>query len=141
MVWFSVDINYLAVFLAAVASIIIGGLWYSPVLFGNAWMRAGNMTKDMMEGAKKKGMAWRYILAFIGSLLVAYVLSHFIDYAQAVSFTDGMLAGFWVWLGFIIPVLLGSVLWECKTWTYYMINVLYQLVNLLIIGGILASWA
>lgn len=136
-----VDINYWAVLVSAIVSMVIGMIWYSPALFGNAWMRSGGMTKNMMDETKKNGMAWRYIIAFIGSLLIAYVLAHFVDYTQSVSFTEGMLTGLWTWLGFIIPTLLGSVLWEGKTWTYYLINVLYQLISLLVIGGILAAWA
>ncbi|MBI2448917.1 DUF1761 domain-containing protein [Candidatus Pacearchaeota archaeon] len=136
-----VDINYLAVLVAGIVSMVLGSLWYSPVLFGNAWMRAGGLTKEMMNETKKKGMAWRYILAFIGSLLIAYVLAHFVDYTQSASFTDGMLTGFWTWLGFMVPVMVGSVLWEGKTWGFYIINVLYQLVSLLIMGGILAALA
>ncbi len=135
----NVIINYWAVIVAAVVMYALGALWYS-VLFGKAWARAGKMTKEMMEAAQKKGMAWRYVLMLVGSFLTAYILAHFIQYTGSMQFTDGMVGGFWIWLGFYVPVLSGQVLWEGKPFAYYLINVTYYLVGLLLMGGILAAW-
>lgn len=135
-----VIINYWAVLAAAVASFIIGGLWYSPVLFGNAWMESGGITKKTMETAHKKGLGKSYFIAFFGGLLTAYILAHFAKYLTAQTFSEGMIAGFWIWLGFVVPILLGSVLWEGKSFRFYMINALYYLVSLEVMGGILAVW-
>lgn len=140
MVMQSVDVNYIAVLVAGVVAMILGSLWYSPILFGNAWMKLGGFNMKDMDKAKKKGMGKLYFAMFIGALICAYVLAHMVSYAGAVSFTDGMMEGFWLWLGFIAPVLLGSVLWESKPVKYYLINVSYWLVLLLINGGILAVW-
>ena len=119
---------------------IIGFLWYSPALFGNAWMKAGNMNMKDMDKAKKKGMGKLYFLAFIGALLMAFVLAYFVRYLTVYTFFEGMEVGEYIWLGFIVPVLLGSILWEGKSVKYYLINVLYWLVNLAVMGGILAIW-
>ncbi len=133
-------INYWAVLVSAIVSFIIGGLWYSPLLFGNAWMKLGGFNNKDKDKAKKKGMGKLYFATFIGSLVVAYILAHFVIYMGAFVFTDGMQTGFWIWLGFIAPVLLGSVLWEGKPIKYYLINISYWLVNIVLIGGILAVW-
>ncbi len=135
-----VAINYLAVLTSAIVSFVIGGLWYSPILFGNAWMKAGGMNMKDMQKAKQKGMGKLYFTGFLGTLLMAYVLAHFVQYAGANGFSDGMQAGFWTWLGFAVPLLIGSVLWEGKTVKFYFINIAYQLVSLVVMGGILASW-
>lgn len=135
----NVEINYLAVLISGIVSMIIGSLWYGP-LFGKAWMKAGGFSKGDMAKAKKKGMGKLYFAAFIGALVVAFVLAHFVRYLTASSFVEGAQAGFWLWLGFIAPVLLGSVLWECKPIKYYLINVFYWLIDLIILGGILAVW-
>lgn len=136
----NVDINYLAVLLSAVVSMIIGSLWYSPIMFGNIWMKSGGLTQKDMEKAKKKGMGKLYFAAFIGALVIAFILAHFVQYVTANNFVEGMQTGFWLWLGFVAPVLLGSVLWESKPVKYYLINVAYWLVNLILMGGILAAW-
>lgn len=99
-----------------------------------------NLTPEKMEEAKKKGMAKSYITMFIGLLVMSYVLAHFVDYAQATTVLGGLTAGFWLWLGFIATVMLGSVLWEGKPVTLYLINVAHYLAVLIVMGIILAVW-
>ena len=118
---------------------IIGGLWYSPMLFGNSWMKLSGMNKQKLQKAKK-GMGKTYFIAFISSLVMSYVLAIFVNYAQAVTIVDGAMVGFWVWLGFIATVTLGSILWEGKSTELYAINNSQYLVNLLVMGAILAVW-
>ena len=132
----SVDINYLAVVGAAVASMIIGFLWYGP-LFGNQWKKLMNFTDKSM---KKMTPVQAMIGGFISTLIMSYILAHFIDYTQAATFMDGAVAGIWLWLGFIATVQIGSVLWEGKPLKLYAINTLHYLVTLVIMGGILAVW-
>ncbi len=134
-----VDVNLVAVLVAAVVSYVIGWIWFS-VLFGKAWTRLSGFTGKKMEAMKKKGMAKSYLLMFVGTLVMSYVLAQFVDYAGAVTFGDGMTAGFWLWLGFIAPVQLGMVLWGEKPWTLYFIDTFHNLVALLVMGGILAVW-
>ncbi len=43
------NINYLAVFVAAPSTFLIGGLWYSPILFSKAWMKANNFTEEELN--------------------------------------------------------------------------------------------
>src|SRR3989344_4857515 len=133
-------INYLAVLVSAVIGMVIGALWYSPLLFGKLWMRLSGMTEKQLNEAKKKGMGKMYLIAFIAVLLMTYVLAHFVDYTDSNTFTKGMQTGFWLWLGFFVPILVGSVLWENKSFKLYLLNVIHYLVVLIILGGILAVW-
>ena len=93
-----------------------------------------------LEKAKSKGMAKSYITAFIGLLLMNFVLAHFVDYTESTTAILGAQTGFWIWLGFIIPVLLGSILWEGKPFELYLINMLYWLIGLVVGGGIFGVW-
>jgi len=135
------EVNYLAVLVAAIASMALGALWYSPRLFGKMWMSLMGFTEAHMAEAKKKGMGKSYAIMFVGSLLMAYVLSHWIDATSSSTVGAGFQAGFWAWLGFIAPVTLGSVLWEGKSWKLWVLNNGYQLVLLLIMGALLSVWA
>ncbi len=138
-----VPVNYWALLGAAVASMILGSLWYGP-LFGKKWMALSGMSPDKINAAKSKGMGKSYALMFVGSLVTAYVLSHFLVFAsaymEAAGVSAGFMAGFWVWLGFIAPVTLGSVLWEGKSWKLWILNNGYQFLSLVIAGVILALW-
>lgn len=141
-----VDVNIVGVVLAAIAAFIVGMAWYSPMLFGNQWSKELGWTEKQMKEMKKKGaskMGKAYATHFIGGVLMAYVLAHVIGFATDgyAQVMDGVVSGFWMWLGFVVPLLSGAVLWEGRSKKYYMINVGYYLVSLVVMGAIIAWWA
>ena len=140
-----ISINYWAVVVSAVASMVIGFLWYGP-LFGKAWSKLmgwGDMTPEKMKEMQKKAMSG-YAIQFVGALLMAYTLAHALIFASAYlnasGWSAGLMAGFWNWLGFVVPVTVGSMLWEGKPVKLWFLNAGYFLVNLLLMGVILALW-
>ena len=42
------EVNWIAIVVAAVGSFVLGGLWYSPVLFGKAWQREAGLTDEKL---------------------------------------------------------------------------------------------
>jgi hypothetical protein len=137
-----VPVNYLAVLVAAIASMVVGFLWYG-MFFRKPWMRMmGNTGESMGQGNMTPNKA--YSIQFVASLIMAYTLSHFISFASAYMETGGaqvgMTTGFWTWLGFIVPVTLGVVLWENKPWKLWLINASHYLVALVVMGVILSIW-
>ena len=132
----AIAVNWMAIIAAAVASFIIGFAWYSPALFGRQWMKLMGMKTMGKKGGMMKGMA----LEFAGALVLSYVLFHFLRYAGAVTWMDGAVGGFWVWLGFFATAGLGMVAWERKPWSLYFINMGAMLVSLLVMGAIVAGW-
>ena len=138
-----VPINYLAIVVAAIASMVIGYLWYGPI-FGKPWMKLMGMSSAQMSAEKKKGMAKGYIIMYITSAIMAYVLAHALvfgnAYLHASGIMSGIMVGFWNWLGFIATVTVGSVLWEGKSWKLWFLNNGFWLVNLCIMGIILELW-
>lgn len=139
-----IEVNYLAVLVAAIAGMVVGFLWYGPV-FGKIWIRLSGITDAQIEEAKKKGMTTNYILAYVGTAVMAYVLAHSLVFASSYTNTSGvsagLMAGFWNWLGFVMPVLLGAVLWEGKSWHLWVLNNGHYLVSLVVMGVILAVWS
>ena len=138
-----VPINYWAVLLSALAAMGLGYLWYGP-LFGKQWIAMMGWSKADMDKKMKAGVGPQYLLQAVGALVMAYVLAHSIIFAGAFLQQSGVAAGlqaaFWSWLGFVAPVSLGSVLWDGKPWTLWMINSGYFLVTLLVMGVILGYW-
>jgi len=132
-------INYVAVVVAAISQMVIGSFWYGP-LFGKVWMQLSGITDKKIEEAKKKDMTQLYIFAFIGSLVMSFVLAHFVDYMEVTTVAGAARLAFWLWLGFIATVLLGSVLWEQKSWKLYAIGVVYQYLALFVMAIILTLW-
>ena len=140
----AVPINYLAVVVSAVIAMIIGGLWYGP-LFGKMWTQLAGMTAEKMAAEMAKGMAPKYAIQAIGSLIMSFVLAHSIIFASTYMHVAGIAAGleaaFWNWIGFIAPVTIGSVLWDGKPWKLWFLNSGYYLVLLVVMGAILGLWA
>ena len=142
-----VDVNYLAVLAGALSNMVIGFLWFGP-LFGKQWIGLMGFdpakAEEMKTQAKAKGMGKYYAGAFVGALVMSYVLAHSIEFAGFYMLVDGVKAGlstgFWMWLGFIVPVTLSSVIWEGKSWKLWMFNLAYWLVALLAMGAIIAGW-
>jgi len=132
-------VSYVAILVAAVVSFVIGMLWYSPLLFGKMWIRLSGIDKEKMEKNMKKGMGKVMLFAFIANLVMAYVLSYFINVLRYSMAVDGAILGFMIWLGFLATTLLGTVLWEGKPFGLYVINASYNLINLLIMGSIIAA--
>lgn len=132
--------SYLAVLVAAVASFLLGWLWYSRALFGNAWVKASGFTKADMEKAKKKGMTTSMIFGLIAQFVMAWVLGGFIVTMGLSGVAGGVCAAFMAWLGFVATIGLGTVLWEGKPMRLFWINSLHWLVALLIQGAIIGAW-
>lgn len=135
-----IQINYLAVLVAAIASMVIGALWFSPVLFGNLWMKLSNISKADIEKAKQKGMAKSYFWAFISTLVMAYVLANLINFTGSDTFAEGIRLGFWLWLGFIATVSLGRVLWEGKSFKLWILDNAHNLIAIIVMSAILVTW-
>lgn len=133
------NINILAVIITALLPMVLGSLWYSPLLFGKTWMAMMGITKKNIN-KKSNSMTNSYVIALIGALVTSYVLAHFVDYLGANTFGLGMQTGFWVWLGFVATSMLGTVIWEGKPWKLYLINAGYYFISLPLMGGILAVW-
>jgi hypothetical protein len=141
-----IPINYLAVLAAAISNMVLGFLWFGPV-FGKAWTNAMGWTEaEMAAGREKmKKEGWKtYAVQAIGALVMAYVLSHVLvfasTYMQVSGWQAGLSSAFWMWLGFVAPVTVGTVLWDGKPWKLWFITAGYYLAALLVMGVILALW-
>ena len=129
-------VNWIAVFTAAVSAFVLGGLWYSPVMFGRAWMAANNFSN---EDLRKSSMGKIFGIAFVLSLLMAANLAMFLAEPKTTALwgaTAGFLACFgWVALGIAI-----IALFERRSWKYVAINAGYMTVAFVVMGLILGAW-
>ena len=130
-----IQVNYVAVGAAAVSAMVVGSVWYGP-LFGNAWMKLVGISKADIN---KKEMPKLYGIMFLGALVEAYVLSHFIHYAGAYTLILGAKTGLWAWLGFVATTMVGNYMFAKRPMNLYYIDASYALVNLVVMGAIIAS--
>ena len=135
-------VNVWAVLAAAVATMVVGFLWYSA-LFAKPWMLAmGYDPEDKARIAEMQKTAGpKYGISFLASLLTAFVLGKFMFHFGISTFFYGAKVGFEVWIAFVMPVQLTDKLFSNRPLKLFMINSGYQLVCYLVIGAILGKWA
>ena len=133
-------INYPAVFVSALAYWALGALWYSPLLFERPFVALKGWTPEQLAAVEAQSHAGGVGLAFVTSLVLAYVLAHFVRFVGAEDARKGALAGFWLWLGFVATTNLSTVLFEGRPAGLYLINNGYHLAGLLGMGAMLAAW-
>ena len=135
-------LNFLAVLAAAISTMLLGFLWYSPVLFAKAWTKEMgydiNDKMKMEEMRKSAGPA--YGGSFVASLISAFTLALILHGMQAQSLHFGLMASFHIWLGFVVIVQFTAVLFIKQSMKLFAINTGYQLVCYLAMGAILVLW-
>jgi hypothetical protein len=114
-----------------VASFIFGFLWYGP-FFGKMW--AELMGKKMEDCKGKKPPISALLLTLLGTFLTTMVMAYLLHYSK-VGCTFGLATC--VWLGFYVPLLLGTVTWEGKPWKLFILNGCFYYLNLQLIVGVL----
>ncbi len=133
----SVEINYLAVLVSGIIIFVLGGLWYSPGLFGKAWMSVIEKSEEELKKTAKPG---NYLVAFMQGLITAYILSIFISWANAGTIGNGAWTGFMCWFGFAGFTTYVQYTFAGRNVKLWMIDSGHTLVSFVVSGIILALW-
>ncbi len=144
-------INYLAVLVAGIVIFVLGGLWYSPVLFAKRWIALQGRTVEQEKAqAAAANMPLMYASAFITGLLIAWTLALILAHigrdpmmgepGGGVSVGHGALIGFMCWLGFAATTSYATAIFSGKPKQLWLIDSTYNLVSFVLAGIILAAW-
>ncbi|WP_396175474.1 DUF1761 domain-containing protein [Flavobacterium sp.] len=158
------EMNFYAILVAAASTLVVGAVWYSPMLFANAWMKESGLTEEQL---KKGNMLKIFGLTFIFSIMIAMIMqvltihqfgaigmvggdptkalpsynAFMADYGTVFrTFKHGALHGFMSGLFFALPVIAINGLFERKSWKYIFIHAGYWIVSLTIMGAIVCGW-
>jgi hypothetical protein len=161
------EINFIALFGAALVSLVVGFVWYHPKTFGAIWMKENNFTE---EDLKKGNMLKIFGLTYIFSLMITVILmavtihqsgaigmvggppmldsakpsfhAFMADYGMAYrTFKHGALHGFMSGLFFAFPIIGINGLFERKSWKYIFVHAGFWMVTLTLMGGIICAYA
>lgn len=134
-----VEVNYIAVLLAALSTMVVGSIWYTPAVFGKAWMKLAKVKPNQkMSTAQTVKL---FGLTFIASLVSAYVLAH-VTYLSNQFFgntflQDALSTGFWLWLGFIVARILTHDLFEGRPGKLTFLNLTHEFFTVMIMALII----
>ena len=127
-------VNWIAVVVAAIASMALGFVWYMAV--GNQWMAALNKTREQIMASGNQ--ATPFIISFVMQLVMAYGLALFVPkLLGSTSVANGLLAGFLVWLGFVITSMIINHRYQGSKWSLTLIDGGYLLGVLLVQGVVI----
>jgi hypothetical protein len=126
------DINLYAVFVAWIIHIVSGLLWFQPRLFGNEWSK---LTGKELKPSKK----W-LIPGLVGHLAMVCVLVIIIKIAKIDNGLGGLLVGLLGWIGFVVPLEIGELIWEKIPFRLFLIRIGNQFIGMGISGFILGAW-
>lgn len=132
------EISLTLVVLATIAQFVLGAIWYSPLLFGKWWMQIMECSHLSKEELKKmqKDMGPFYGLQFILTLASTYTLASLAPYIPEYSIFH---IAFWIWIGFIAPVQISTVVWG-NTKKKYWVRQIFVMLSMQLAGLMLASW-
>lgn len=160
-------INFIALLLAAIVTLVVGFIWYNPKVFGTIWMKENNLTQEELRtGNMLKIFGLTYIFSVMITMTLMSLTIHqsgaigmiggppminsakpsfhsfMADYGMAYrTFKHGALHGFISGLFFAFPVIGINGLFERKSWKYIFIHAGYWIVTLTLIGGIICAYA
>lgn len=133
-----VQVNYLAIVLAMVSSMVVGSIWYARSVFGNKWIKLARI--DMSTG--KDSDVWKPItITIIVSLITAYVLAHVAylshDFFRNSYLQDTLSTAFWLWLGFTAARFMTHDAFEGRPVKLTAINLGNEFVTIMLMGLII----
>jgi len=131
-----ITFNYLAILVATVSTFLLGGLWYSPALFGRMWMQEMGWTEESCKNAG--GTARIFGLSFVLELIMAFNLAAFLGPKASLSF--GLFAGAAAGFGWVAASYGVTYLFERKSLRLFCINGGYHAVAFTLMGAILGAW-
>jgi hypothetical protein len=128
-------INFLAVLVAAASFFIIGGLWYSPLLFVRAWMKEAKLSEETL---KQANMGKVFGLAFLLSFIISFNLAAFLG--PNAGFIWGITAGALAGIGWVAASVGILYLFERSSFRLFLINAGYFTIAFMVAGGIIGAW-
>jgi hypothetical protein len=129
------QINLLSVIVSALAAFAIGGLWYSPVLFGKTWQV---LVKLSDEDIKNSNMVLIFGTTFVLNIIAALVLDMFIGPEATLAF--GLTAALLVSVVWIASSIAINYLYTRKTLRLFLIDAGYYVTFYAVMGIILGAW-
>lgn len=160
------EINFQALFVAAVVTLVVGFVWYHPKVFGTAWMKEAGLTKDKLKtGNMLVIFGFTYVFSFFITIAMMFLTIHqtgalgmvggpskinevlpsytafMSDYGVAFrTYKHGALHGGLSGALFAFPVIAINGLFERKSWKYIFVHAGYWIITLTIMGAIICGW-
>lgn len=134
-------INYWAVAAAWIINCAVGAFWYSPAGFAKKWTKyTGVNILKIPQNEATKILGFVILSGLLQAMTLAVVLNSMHVVQGTHPLTNGLIAGFVLWLGFTAATTVGSTLYQRLGWKFWWLNSSYFLIVMAINSIILAAW-
>ena len=129
--------NYLAIAVAAVASMFLLGIWYT--LFLDVWLKGIGRDRLWMVG-NGVSQALQYATALLAAGLLATCISSFVQHTGPQTALRGAMIAAGLWLGCVLPIRATEAVFEARSYTVFALNSGFWLLAMLLMGAIVGAW-
>ncbi len=128
-------ISYLAVLIAAIAAFVFGSVYYG--VLGKPWMKAARI-----DPASAKMSPVLLVTSFACELVMAWVMAGVIGHLGAgqVTLWNGIVSGFFVWLGFLATTVAVNQRYQGFGWDLTLIDSGHWLGVAIVMGAVIGWW-
>jgi len=132
-------VNWLAVAVAAFATFMLGGVWYTA-LFGKAWQKAHHLDEAQMKQMQEaRPMPVFLALQFVSYIVIVMAMALIVAGTGIASAGEGAVLGALLWV-VVAAVVLTNHLPTATAWAGYAIDVSYQAIYCVGTGALLGAW-
>lgn len=132
------EINYWAVLVATVSTMVVGSVWYTPKVFGNAWMR---LAKVDPTGKSAVGpILVTVIVSFISAWVLAGASWIAFEFYGGSFLLGTLLTGVILWAGFTASRFITHDAFEGRPAALTVMNIAHELVTVLVMSVIIGVW-
>lgn len=129
-------VNIWGVILAAVSYLIVGALWYSPLLFGKQWIKLNEFTDEDFKTNKPMWMIT--LVSFLSAAVASFVISMILGPNSNAAF--GAIIGACIAFFWITMSKLPSVLFENQPFGLFLIHAGFDIAAYMVMGAIVGYW-
>ena len=136
------SVNWFAVVVCVLVSMISGSLWYNPKTFYPVWRKGIGTPEKAEPGSANMSMVWGLTVfsSFVQAVAMALMVNAMGGLMGGTNLMTGAGTGFMLWLGFVAPTYLVNKLFAGQSLKIWGIEVGNHLVNFVLFGAILGAW-
>jgi hypothetical protein len=128
------DVNYLAVVAAALSSFLLGGVWYSPLLFLKPWNTAMGRAASSASGHPARVFGLSFLFALVSAFVFAVLLGPTPELGPAIQL------GVTIGVGFVVMSFGINYQFANRSFAALIIDGGYHVGQFVLFGIILGLW-
>jgi hypothetical protein len=134
------EINYIAVILATLSSMIVGSIWYTPKVFGNYWMRVADVTPSGKASDAVRPIIITVIVSFVTAWVLAGAAYISWDFYGGSFLVNTLVTALILWAGFTAARFITHDAFDGRPTGLTVLNVAHELVTIVIMAVIIGVW-